>query len=90
MNPTQLNEPGAPSGLNPLIQNALNRHKLHNKHHHHHRKQKLKEMKEGKLEKRGRKMKMKIDSKMKCGSCGNVRILIFFEKKVKVNTSGFF
>ncbi|KAK6628726.1 hypothetical protein RUM43_002542 [Polyplax serrata] len=70
--PSSVSSSPGGSTLSPLIQNALNKHKLHTKHHHHHKKQKLKELKEGKLEKRGRKMKMKIDSKMKCGSCGNV------------------
>lgn len=73
VNPGSLNPtPGTGPTLNPLIQNALNTHKLQPKHHHHHKKQKIKELKDGKIEKRGRKMKMKIDSKMKCGSCGNV------------------
>lgn len=72
--PSSLNSSPGGSALSPLIQNALNKHKLHPKHHHHHKKQKIKEMKEGKVEKRGRKMKVKIDSKMKCGSCGNVSI----------------
>ncbi|KAL0280152.1 UNVERIFIED_CONTAM: hypothetical protein PYX00_001531 [Menopon gallinae] len=72
LNPTSLSPGAGGNTLSPFIQNALNKHKLHDKHHHHHKKQKLKELKEGKVEKRGRKMKMKIDSKMKCGSCGNV------------------
>lgn len=74
--------------MSPLIQNALNRHKLHAKHHHHHRKEKVKDLKEGKVEKRGRKMKMKIDSKMKCGSCGNVSFTEFVDLNVVKTSCG--